>query len=546
MRGVDLNVAATFPDDIRFASERAHDVILIGALRSRREIAAGNPGAYIDEAGLLIQGLRDFSAKPILIDNLPEPTVQPLGLAERGPDGHRNRYRRVNLALSELAEKFSDVHVVDVAAALGLQGAQNLLDDGLVSFTHFGSPGWMLQRPESELAAVHGIFPDLTPLATAMGGDPYRRESIVARLHADHLTAVLALDRKKCVIVDLDGTLWPGVLAETGAPFAWTPEISGTFSFVGLYFGIHEALRMLIQRGIVLACVSKNDEATVRELWKYPSHYPHDRLLKLDHFVTHRINWEDKVENIRSIADELGFALDAFLFVDDNPLERERVKTRLSEVAVLGDDLFALRRQLLDDPRLQTPRITEEGRQRTELTKAQLDRAKIRQASSSESAFLAGLNVECEIERLNGDADFGRIRELFERTTQFNTTGRKFTNSELAALAAAGGLYAMRVRDRFGDHGLVAAAAIEDHEIIGFVMSCRVIGLGAEHRLLDRILSDLSAHAVVASGRIMETARNIPVRNLYRDHGFACDAEGRWQIFLNDDVKNSVTIAAQP
>ena len=120
------------------------------------------------------------------------------------------------------------------------------------------------------------------------------------------------------MIVDLDGTLWPGVLAETGSPFAWTPEISGAFSFIGLYFGLHEALKSLKKRGVVLACVSKNDEATVRELWKYPDHYPKHRLLTPDDFVTWRVNWDDKVGNIRSIAEELGFALDAFLFIDDN------------------------------------------------------------------------------------------------------------------------------------------------------------------------------------------------------------------------------------
>src|SRR6185312_14901095 len=159
----------------------------------------------------------------------------------------------------------------------------------------------------------------------------------VARCHTDALATVLGWDRKKCVIVDLDGVLWPGVLAETGGPFAWDPAVSGVFSYVGLYFGLHEALLCLQKRGIVLACVSKNDEATVRELWKYPPHYPQDRLLTPDHFVTWRINWDDKVENIRSIAEELGFALESFLFVDDNPLERERVRLRIPEVATLGE-----------------------------------------------------------------------------------------------------------------------------------------------------------------------------------------------------------------
>ena len=170
----------------------------------------------------------------------------------------------------------------------------------------------------------------------------------MARAHVDALRSCSGIDRKKCVIVDLDGVLWPGVLAETGAPFAWDPEISGAFSYVGLYFGLHEALPALKRRGILLACVSKNDEATVRELWTYPAHYPRERLLTPDDFVTWRVNWNDKVDNIRSIAEELGFALDTFLFIDDHPIERDRVRQRLPEVEVWGEDPFALRRRLLD------------------------------------------------------------------------------------------------------------------------------------------------------------------------------------------------------
>jgi FkbH-like protein len=200
---------------------------------------------------------------------------------------------------------------------------------------------------------------------------------------------VLGIGRKKCVIVDLDGTLWPGVLAETGSPFAWTPEISGAFSYVGLYFGLHEALLCLKRRGIVLACVSKNDEATVRELWKYPGNYP--RLLTPDDLVTWRVNWKDKVDNIRAIADELGFALDAFLFIDDHPVERDRVRQRLPEVEVWGDDPFSLRRMLLNDPRLQLPVITEESAKRTGLMKTQLERQRLRAETPDESQYLASL-----------------------------------------------------------------------------------------------------------------------------------------------------------
>ena len=259
-RGLDLHIGATFPDDVRWVSERKHDLILIGALRSRAGIASASPGepfaGYVAEARRLLESLRARSSAPILIDNLPEPTVQPLGLAERGLEGHRNRFRRASLALAELAEQFVDVHVVDVAAALGAAGAETLVDDGLTSFTHFGSPGWMLRRPKSERAAVHDLFPDTAPLAAEIG-DPYRRERIMARAHVDCLVTALAVDAKKCVIVDLDGVLWPGVLAETGAPFDWRPETSGLYSYFGLYVGIHEALKTLQRRGIVLAAVSK-------------------------------------------------------------------------------------------------------------------------------------------------------------------------------------------------------------------------------------------------------------------------------------------------
>jgi FkbH-like protein len=536
-RGIDLRVAATFPDDLRLAGEHKHDAILIGALRARHTIAeaiAGGDAAppfsvFIAEARQIIEGLRAETPAPILIDNLPEPTVQPLGMAERGQWGHRNRFRLANVALAELAESYPDVQVVDVAAALGEAGSLSLLDDGQVGFTHFGSPGWMLQRPDAEKAAVHDLFPDIAPLAGILGGDPYGRETAMARAHVDALVAVTGFDRKKCVIVDLDGVLWPGVLAETGSPFAWTPEVSGPFSYVGLYFGLHEALLALKRRGILLACVSKNDEATVRELWKYDDHYPRERLLTPDDFVTWRVNWTDKATNIGSIAEELGFALEAFLFIDDHPVERERVRQQLPQVEVWGEDPFALRRRLLTDPRLSPPRITEESAARTDTTKAQLSRGRQRADSPDEASFLASLNVQTRIERLAPGAALERVEELFQRTTQFNTTGATFPVAELAALLARpdAAVFTLHVSDRFGDHGLVGAAVVKAGKIVEFAMSCRVLGLGVEHHFLQHILSTLGAGEVTA--RIVETPRNGPVRNLYRDNGFKLGADQVWR-----------------
>lgn len=534
-RGYDLRVAATSPDDYAFAAEHKHDAVLVGALYARHFITrepmpGGDPHEiYIAQAKNTLSKLREKTSAPILIDNLPVPTVQPLGIAERGRHGHRTQFRMANLALVDLAERLPDIYVVDIAATLAAEGSIPLLDDWQVGFTHLGSPGWMLQRPESENAAVYGLLPDMQSLIQAVDGDPYRREAVIARTHVDMLMGALGLGRKKCVIVDLDNTLWPGVLAETGAPFAWEPAISGVFSFVGLYFGLHEALLCLKKRGIVLACVSKNDESVVRELWKYPESYPRERLLTLDDFVTHRINWNDKVDNIRSIAEELGFAPETFLFIDDNPVERERVRQRLPEVEVWGEDLFALRRALLDDPRLQVARVTEELAKRTELVKAQLDRQRLQANSVDEKTYLASLQIKTRIERVAADAKFDRIEELFRRTTQFNTTGRLFAVQELQWLAtsADASVFSLHVSDRFADHGLVGAAVLEGNEITGLVMSCRVLGMGIEHEFVQHVVNAGSAPQVVA--KIVPTSRNIPVRNIYRDNGFVLDDDGVWQ-----------------
>jgi FkbH-like protein len=537
-RGIDLHVSATFPDDIRFAGEHRHDAVFVGALRARHLVAEDlgdglNPhAAYIAHATELLARLRETTSAPILIDNLPEPTVQPRGLAERGVKGHRTRFRLTNVALAELAAAFPDVYVMDIAAALAAAGSERLIDDGQVGFTHFGSPGWMLQRPESEKAAVHGIFPDTAPLAHALGGDPYGREALIAEKHVDALVTVMGIGRKKCVILDLDGTLWPGVLAETGSPFAWTPEISGAFSFIGLYFGLHEALKCLKQRGIVLACVSKNDESTVRELWKYPDHYPAQRLLTPDDFVTWRVNWDDKVGNIRSIAEELGFGLDTFLFIDDSPVERDRVRQRLPEVEVWGEDPFSLRRRLLNDPRLQIPVITAEAASRSALVKAQIARQQLRAETLGEAQYIEQLQIKCSIERLTAaSAKLQRVEELFQRTTQFNTTGQKFSIGELSALAENpdGRLFAIEVSDRLGNYGMVGAAVIADSEIVGFAISCRALGMGIEHRLLRHVLNDMMGSHASLRGRIIPTPRNIPARNIYRDNGFTETETGFWQ-----------------
>ena len=168
--------------------------------------------------------------------------------------------------------------------------------------------------------------------------------------------------------------------------------------------------------------------------------------------------------------------------------------------------------------------------------KAQLGRESLRAVAADEQAFLASLDIRCRVERLQTGAALGRVEELFQRTTQFNATNRKFSLGELSDLLAggAGAIFTIEVRDRFADHGLVGAAVVTGREIVGFALSCRVLGLGVEHRFLEAVLRELAASHDEIVARIVETPRNGPVRNLYRDGGFSQRADGGWRRALSD------------
>jgi len=151
-----------------------------------------------------------------------------------------------------------------------------------------------------------------------------------------------------------------------------------------------------------------------------------------------------------------------------------------------------------------------------------------------ERDFLKALNVQSRIEAVSDPASLSRVVELFQRTTQFNTTGRTYSVGELARLAeTGGGVFAMHVSDRYGDHGLSGAAVLEAGVITGFAMSCRVIGLKVERDLLAALAAQASAHGTQLRGQILPTDRNTPVRNLYRDAGFAEAADGWWTLPLD-------------
>jgi FkbH-like protein len=377
-------------------------------------------------------------------------------------------------------------------------------------------------------------MPPPDPLAQRIG-DPYTRERAMAREHVLALRAVLGIGRLKCLAVDLDGVLWPGVLAETGAPFAWRPEISGAYSFVGVYFGIHDALKALQRRGILLACVSRNDESVVESLWRYAPNDPVDRLLSPDDFVTRRISWGEKSAAVTDIAVELGVALEAMGFIDDNPVERAEVQEALPSVALFGDDIYRLRHDLLTDPRLSPMRVTREATSRSSTLLARLERERLAQTAVDRDAFISGLEIKLDIRRAERSEELIRVAELFARTTQLNATGVTFTEEVLAMIVKGPPrdmVVALNYRDRFGDQGLVGAAVVQDGEIVNIAMSCRVIGLGVQTAMLRWIIRELRHYLGSLVARIVPTDRNAPVRDVYAQAGFQPGPAGSWRFTL--------------
>jgi FkbH-like protein len=325
-------------------------------------------------------------------------------------------------------------------------------------------------------------------------------------------------DAVKLVIVDLDNTLWRGVIAE-GA------ELDG-FTNEGWPLGVVEALAYLKKRGVILAIASQNNESTIRALWPQIFH----GRFALEDFAIVRINWSPKIDNIDEILACANVLPRHTVFIDDNPVERSRVQSMFPDMRVLGKYPYYLKRILLWSPELQIPIITEESAIRTELVRAQVTRRHMRQEMSREE-FLISLDIKVDTtEVLSADhPDFPRALELINKTNQFNTSGRRWTREECEEhFRRRNGIFVFSVKDRLSDYGVVGCAIVSLNHIQQFVMSCRVIGLDIE----KTVISVLEARIAAVGGKeiyahLVETKDNFPCRDLFGRCGFKL-VDGIW------------------
>jgi FkbH-like protein len=327
---------------------------------------------------------------------------------------------------------------------------------------------------------------------------------------------------RKVLCTDLDNTLWGGVLGEDGLD-----GIATGSAFPGnCYLEYQKYLKRLSSRGILLAIVSKNNEADVREAFQARSA---DLALSLDDFVASKISWNDKVTSIKELAQELSLGLDAFVFVDDNPVECEAIRQQLPEVAVVAAPVtepWKLVDILSEQPYFDAALVTQDDLNRSGEYKAQAQRAELERNIGTRDEFLASLEIVCTFQSAL-QAPLSRAVQLLAKTNQFNLTTRRHSAAEVEAFASAAGGKAVvvRVRDRFGDAGVVGLALArcdgDSCHIDSLLLSCRVIGRGIETALL----AHLAEHAVRAGakwlvGEFIATKKNAPCADFYSEHGF--------------------------
>jgi FkbH-like protein len=420
---------------------------------------------------------------------------------------------RLNQCLDEELRAHSNVHLIDLDQIAATFGRKFIQDDGVWQTNHGAVLGDAdFPHDQARIAPV----PPVSALYTLRAWDFV--QSMWLEI-LSHFRTLRQADAIKLVVVDLDDILWRGVAAEL--------EDNPPEALEGWPLGIAEALVFLRRRGILLAIVSKNDDAKITSIWEDIF----QGRLSLDDFAVRRINWEPKVDNIDAVIREVNVLPRSVLFIDDNPVERAAVRQAFPDIRILGENQYLLRRILLWAPELQVPFITSESARRTEMIQANSARQTAR-TRLSRAEFLATLDLRV---RLHDVADiaaksFPRALELVNKTNQFNTTGRRWTQEECREAFAKGAVFhVFDVEDRYSQYGLVGVVICAGDQIDQMVMSCRVVGLDVEVAVMADVLRRMrqtGPERITAS--LVETDANLLCRQLFERCGFTPGGAGVW------------------
>ena len=442
------------------------------------------PGKCAEQVATLAQALRAGLRAPLLVSTFSNPPRSPLGI---GADPTRRRaVQEANLALGEALRSLPDSHAIDLEALWREAGEADR------------------DRRFEDIAQ----FPYGPQMQRLLVGEWLR-----------HYRALHGLSRK-CVVLDLDNTLWGGVLGEDGADGI----LLGNHPAGRAFHRFQSALKLLRQRGVLLAIASKNNADDILPiLRKHP-----DMVLHEEDFASIQANWQDKGAQITAILCEMKIAPRHLVFLDDNPSERLLVQRMHPEVLVpempADPALFA---DLLSVCELDTLQFTREDALRTEMIRADRQRDTLQKKAPSLEEFLRELQIEVTLQPLT-PALLERATQLCQRTNQFNLTSVRHSFDDLRQIAASPRhrAFMARVRDRFGDHGwtgLVILALEGNLAVVDtLLLSCRVLGKDVELLLFDTaVATALEAGARKLRGVWRPTAKNAPCADYYGKCGMS-------------------------
>lgn len=339
----------------------------------------------------------------------------------------------------------------------------------------------------------------------------------------DNKIQTFYVKRKKCVIIDLDNTLWGGVLGEDGSDGI---QLGGDYPG-NAFLEFQKFLLELKKSGILLAVCSKNNENDVFEVWNNNTNI----VIKEEHLAAWRINWKNKAENIRELIKELNIGAESIIFIDDNPRERKLVKDFFPEIETpdFPNEPYRLSYFIkeITEKYFQTYDLTKEDKNKTIQYKANIDRRAFESKFSTFEDFLKNLKMELYIEKANLYT-IPRISQLTQKTNQFNFTTRRYTSTDIKSICENGNLITcLNVKDCFGDSGLTGVLIIYlNHEkkegyIDSFLMSCRILGKGIEEAFLFSVLSQLKKEGFNLIKAIYSpTSKNQQVKKIYEKLGF--------------------------
>jgi FkbH-like protein len=349
---------------------------------------------------------------------------------------------------------------------------------------------------------------------------------LLAAAWARHLAA-LYNPRRKCLVLDLDNTLWGGVLGEDGPG-----GIQLGHSGIGLaYREFQMAALALASRGVLLAAASKNNVDDVLPVLR---DHP-DMVLRPEHFACLEIHWQDKPESLRRIAEKLNIGRDSLVFWDDNPLERGMVKSQLPEVLVpeVPEDPSEYAQFLRGLTCFDALTLTKEDRSRGKMYREQVERESFLAQGTPQSLddYYASLEMVATIEPAT-ETSIPRIAQLTQRTNQLNLTTRRYTEADLRARAADPScrVYGLSLRDRFGDLGLIGAAVLQEREgeweLDTFLMSCRALGRRVEEAFATHLAEVAAQTGKPLRGVFLPTKKNAPMRELLERNGWLVEDAG--------------------